>query len=85
MTRERALLELTDRVATSRVICEVHRDIFDRVRDDPELRELVVEAYIMGKKMDAKLREYNAKWYVDQARFMSKEEMQTAWDRRSQP
>jgi len=43
-------------------ICEVHRQIFQGIRDDSpkyELIELLEKAYDMAKRMDAKLREYN--------------------------
>lgn len=60
MTREEALLQM-QRASSFRTICEVHREIYDKAVD-PGIRELVLEAFIMGKKMDAKLREYKADW-----------------------
>jgi hypothetical protein len=66
MTREEALIRI--RMASSRrTICEVHREIYDACCAMPEnekaqLRELVLEAFIMAKKMDAKLREYKSDW-----------------------
>lgn len=60
MTRDEALA-LMKRASAFRTICEVHREIFDAT-EDPNIRELVLEAFVMGKKMDAKLREYKADW-----------------------
>lgn len=43
-----------------RTICEVHREIYDIIYDqnDEELKDLLNEAYVLAKKMDAKLRQY---------------------------
>lgn len=66
MTRDEALANMR-RSSSFRTICEVHREIFDSCGVLPEsirdhLQDLVIEAFIMGKKMDAKLREYKADW-----------------------
>lgn len=61
MTREQALAEMR-RASSFRTICEVHREIFDLAAGQPDLQELVIEAFIMGKKMDSKLREYKLDW-----------------------
>jgi hypothetical protein len=61
MTRDEAILQMR-RASSWRTICEVHRDIYDLCSDRPEIQELVIEAFILGKKMDAKLREYKADW-----------------------
>lgn len=55
------------RSSSFRTICEVHRDIYDACSDLAEplrvrMQDLVIEAFIMGKKMDSKLREYKADW-----------------------
>lgn len=60
MTREEALKQLK-RSSSFRTICEVHREIYEAT-EDQKIRDLVVEAFIMGKKMDAKLREYKPTW-----------------------
>ena len=60
MTRDEALA-LMKRASSWRTICEVHRDIYDATQDE-KIRDLVLEAFVMGKKMDAKLREYKADW-----------------------
>ena len=42
-------------------ICEVHRQIYKKVRSGgskEEIIDLLEQAYTMGKKMDAKLRQY---------------------------
>jgi hypothetical protein len=63
---DEALEELTSEMAKSydmRTICEVLREIYWTSRD-PEVRNLVLEATIMAKKMDRKLIEYyHRKWY----------------------
>ena len=69
MTREEAKEQLLGRIAALRNICEVHREIYDATKTLPDvdgqrIRELVVDAYIMGKKMDAKLRSYKADWDI---------------------
>lgn len=66
MTREEALAQMK-RASSFRTICEVHREIYDAAATLPEsqrdrIHGLVIEAFIMGKKMDAKLREYKADW-----------------------
>lgn len=60
MTREEAL-GLMRRSSSWRTICEVHREIYDACPDE-RVRGLVLEAFIMAKRMDAKLREYKADW-----------------------
>lgn len=66
MTREEALVALR-RASSFRTICEVHREIYDAAETLPEpqkseIQNKILEAFIMGKKMDAKLREYKADW-----------------------
>lgn len=66
MTRDEALVFMR-RSSSRRTICEVHREIYDACDEMPEvvktqMRELVLEAFIMAKKMDAKLREYKSDW-----------------------
>lgn len=66
MTKDEALASM--RLASSRrTICEVHREIYDSCGSFSEpartaIRELVIEAFIMAKKMDGKLREYKSDW-----------------------
>lgn len=58
--------ELTADMAKSydmRTICEVLREIY-WLTEDPEIREKLLEATVMAKKMDRKLIEYyHKKWY----------------------
>ena len=61
MTRDEALA-LMRRSSSWRTICEVHREIYELTEPDSDIRELVIEAFIMGKKMDARLKEYKADW-----------------------
>jgi len=66
MTKDEAL-GLMRRASSWRTICEVHREMFDLCEQIPEphkntIQDLILEAFIMGKKMDARLREYKADW-----------------------
>lgn len=66
MNRDEALASMR-RSSSRRTICEVHREIYDACADivDPArsaIRNLVLEAFVMAKKMDAKLCEYKADW-----------------------
>lgn len=63
MNRDEALGHLR-RASSWRTICEVHREIYEACESLPAVRELVIEAFVMGKKMDQKLREYKADWDV---------------------
>lgn len=60
MTKEEALLQMR-RTSAWRTICEVHREIYD-ASEDAKVRDLVLEAFVMGKKMEKKLREYKTDW-----------------------
>jgi hypothetical protein len=67
MTRDEAMLQLRCKASSWRTICEVHREMFDLAETLPEpdrtkLQELVIDAFIMGKKMDGKLKDYKADW-----------------------
>lgn len=66
MDREEVLAQMR-RSSSHRTICEVHRELYDLTKQmEPETRtkvqDLIIEAFVMGKKMDAKLREYRADW-----------------------
>lgn len=66
MNKEDALSWMK-RASCFRTICEVHREIHDLAGTLAEptktaFQDLVLEAFVMGKKMDAKLREYKADW-----------------------
>lgn len=66
MNRGEVLAQMR-RASSWRTICEVHREIYDGLENVPEpyrteLREKVLEAFVMGKKIDARLREYKADW-----------------------
>lgn len=63
MTRDEALA-LTRGASSRRTICEVLREIFDACEGRPKERELVLEALVMAKKMDQRLREYRSDWSV---------------------
>ena len=56
----RRIEEKTSSGKSLRTICEVHREIYDIIHatENNELKDLLNEAYVMAKKMDAKLRQY---------------------------
>lgn len=67
MNREEALTLLRCKASSFRTICEVHREIYDATEgiNDPgmaKIRELVIDAFIMAKKMDERLRFYKSDW-----------------------
>lgn len=63
-----------------RTICEVLREINDLVQEnsakDAKIRDLVVEAFEMGKKIVQKLYEYNKEidkeWWVENKKYERK-------------
>jgi hypothetical protein len=61
MTRDEAITQLRCKASSFRTICEVHREIYDAT-DDQRIRDLVIDAFIMGKKMDDKLKSYKQDW-----------------------
>lgn len=74
-----------------RTICEVHREMFDALyelyrdqklgADDAEILFLLEEAYIMAKKMDAKLRQYkfdyDDEWWEKERESILEEKLST--------
>lgn len=61
MTREEILAQMRH-ASPWRTICEVHREIYDKCASLPEVQDLVLEAFVMAKKMDAKLRSHKEDW-----------------------
>lgn len=60
-------MQLRCKASSFRTICEVHREIYDATEGLDEqtknyIRELVIDAFIMGKKMDNKLKAYKCDW-----------------------
>jgi hypothetical protein len=55
-------------------ICDIHRAIYDKMKqskfDREEVKYLIERAYVIAKKMDAKLRmyahNYNEDWYENE-------------------
>ena len=67
LTRDEAVRQIRGRVSSWRTICEVHREIYDIAEDLPgsikeKLQDLVIDSYIMAKKMNEKLRDYKSDW-----------------------
>jgi hypothetical protein len=60
MTKEE-ILESMKGASEKRTICEVHREIYEICKDEA-VKELLLEAYSMAKRMDKKLREYKKNW-----------------------
>lgn len=58
------ITEALKEASKRRTICEVHREIYEIACNLGlnDVRQLVREAFEMGKKMDAKLREYKKDW-----------------------
>jgi hypothetical protein len=67
LTRAEALVELRCKASSFRTICEVHREIYDAAEDLAQparryIQALVIDAFIMAKKMDGKLKSYKQDW-----------------------
>jgi hypothetical protein len=67
MDREEARLQIRCKASSWRTICEVHREMYDLAETLPDserlkLQELVIDAFIMAKKMDRKLKSYKQDW-----------------------
>lgn len=69
MDNVRETINMISREASPfRTICEVHREIWDHLGkiNNPGLamliQTLLLEAFDMGKRMDAQLRRYNERW-----------------------
>lgn len=75
------------RVSPIRTICEVHREMYDKIIDSKiddkfanEIIDLLEDAYIMGKKMDAKLRQYKNNY--DDDWWEKNRNFKKSWNRR---
>lgn len=73
-----------------RTICEVHREIYDLIYDLPEttiksqVEEKLEEAFLMAKKMNAKLRQYKHNYDDDWWEHESEEIRNEKYTLRSQ-
>lgn len=73
-----------------RTICEVHREIYDRLDElgltSDAIVPLLEEAYALGKKMDAKLRQHDLKkgpdWYAKERERVLTETLAARRERR---
>ena len=78
-------------VSIIRTICEVHREMYDLLQEEKidrkQLVDLLQEAYGLGKKMDAKLRQYkfnyNDGWFEDQKEEILKEKLERRGSKKS--
>jgi hypothetical protein len=61
-------MNLKTKTTNKRTICEVLREIYDLSEGNAEVTDRLQDAYVMAKKMDAKLRQYSgdydAEWWV---------------------
>lgn len=68
-TEEKLMNGLTRTANPIRTLCEVLREIWDKsleVNDEAlrdEIQTRLKEAFLMGKKMDRKLKEYKRNWW----------------------
>ena len=65
-TDEEIIESLANGRSPQRTICQVHRLIYRKTKDDPEVVDLIVEAFRMAKRMNGKLRWYRGereKWW----------------------
>jgi len=62
-----------------RTICEVLREVYDLTEGREEVTDKLQEAYVMAKKMDAKLRQYNLgygdDWWEEEMKSVLKEKI----------
>lgn len=73
----------SNKIQKFRTICEVHREIYDIMQqfpDSPEKQDIenkLEEAFLMAKKMNAKLRQYKFNyddgWWEQQSQEMQDE------------
>jgi hypothetical protein len=73
------------KVANFRTICEVHREIYDlivankNIKNKDEIVKLIDEAYIMAKKMNGKLYQYKENyddgWWEEQKAEIIKDKL----------
>ena len=57
-------MSIATKTSARRTICEVLREIYDLTEGNTEVTDRLQDAYVMAKKMDAKLRQYNG--YYDE-------------------
>lgn len=60
-------MSIASKTYQRRTICEVLREIYDLTEGNKEVTDKLQDAYVMAKKMDAKLRQYHgnydAEWW----------------------
>ena len=55
-------MNIADKTWRQRTICEVLREIYDLTEGNKEITDKLQDAYVMAKKMDAKLRQYHGSY-----------------------
>ena len=58
-------MSLSTKTTAKRTICEVLREIYDLTEGNPEVTDRLQDAYVMAKKMDAKLRQHQGDYDVE--------------------
>ena len=60
-------MNFSAKTTSKRTICEVLREIYDITEGNAEVTDRLQDAYVMAKKMDAKLRQfhgdYDQEWW----------------------
>ena len=69
-------------VNTLRTVCEVLREIYWST-EDPVIRDKTVEATIMAKKMDQRLRQYKEGWDKDEWESLDEDEIKRRQEQRA--
>ena len=76
-------MSIATKTSARRTICEVLREIYDLAEGDAEMTDRLQDAYVMAKKMDAKLRQHNGGydedwWEKERKKVEAKENMDVA-------
>jgi len=58
-------MSLKTKTTNKRTICEVLREIYDLTEGSVEITDRLQDAYVMAKKMDAKLRQYQGDYSTE--------------------
>ena len=55
-------MNFSAKTTSQRTICEVLREIYDITEGNREVTDRLQDAYVMAKKMDAKLRQFHGNY-----------------------
>ena len=69
-------MSISTKTTAQRTICEVLREIYDLTEGNPNVTVRLQDAYVMAKKMDAKLRQYqgdyDTEWWEKELKQVTK-------------